>query len=196
MTSTDSNRRRRTAAGGSPATRDLILEGFLSRQREEGLALARASDLLELLPFGPPALHAWVARFRCKGLVRKAGGSIGEADYFEIGIRFPDDYLRRAEPAEVLTWLGPPHIFHPNIAEGSPFICIGRLAPGTPLVDLLYRCFDVITFNNVTMREDDALNRDACAWARRNRARFPVDTRPLKRRVPAPDVDEAARPQT
>jgi hypothetical protein len=60
-------------------------------------------------------------------------------------------------------------------------------------VEILYRCYDVITFNKVTMREDDALNRDACVWARRNRARFPVDTRPLKRTSPDRDVEAAAR---
>jgi hypothetical protein len=80
----------------------------------------------------------------------------------------------------VLAWIEPRGAFHPNVR--APFICIGRLAPGTPLVDLLYRCFEVITWNRVTMREDDALDRDACGWARRNQQRFPVDRRPLKRR--------------
>ena len=38
-----------------------------------------------------------------------------------------------------------------------------------------------ISYENVTMREDDALNRPVCAWARRNRERFPIDSRPIKR---------------
>ena len=54
--------------------------------------------------------------------------------------------------------------------------------PGTPLVDLLYQCFEIITYTKVTMREDDALNRAACGWARENQDRFPIDPRPLKRR--------------
>ncbi|HVR30785.1 MAG TPA: hypothetical protein VMS86_14780 [Thermoanaerobaculia bacterium] len=33
------------------------------------------------------------------------------------------------------------------------------------------------------MREDDALNREACVWARANQHRFPLDRRPLKRRA-------------
>ena len=33
------------------------------------------------------------------------------------------------------------------------------------------------------MREDDALNREACAWARHHADRYPVDRRPLKRRT-------------
>lgn len=31
------------------------------------------------------------------------------------------------------------------------------------------------------MREDDALNKPACVWARAHRDRFPLDRRPLKR---------------
>jgi hypothetical protein len=81
----------------------------------------------------------------------------------------------------VLTWLAPRDIWHPNISADAPVICVGRLAPGTALVDLLYQLFEVITWNKVTMREDDALNRAACQWARRNGHRFPVDRRPLKR---------------
>ena len=94
-----------------------------------------------------------------------------EANHFEMGIWFPADYLRRVEPFEVLTYLGPREVFHPNIK--APFICVGRLVPGTPLVDILHQCSEIITYNKVTMREDDALNQDACAWARR-RARGPV----------------------
>ena len=40
---------------------------------------------------------------------------------------------------------------------------------------------EIVTWQKVTMREDDALNHAACQWARANRARFPVDSRPLKR---------------
>lgn len=42
--------------------------------------------------------------------------------------------------------------------------------------------FDIITWNKVTLREDDALNTAACQWARRHPDRFPVDRRLLKRR--------------
>ena len=164
-------------------TRDTVLEAFLARQYEEGMALATASDLLELEPIDGPPPQRYLARFRCKGLVRSPDGEIVETDRFEIGIWFPSDYLRWAEPWQVLTWLGPRQVFHPNISDRLPAICVGRLVPGTPLVDLLYQCFEIITYNKVTMREDDALNHAACAWARDNRHRFPIDRRPLKRRA-------------
>ena len=164
-------------------SKDPVFQAFLERQAAEGAELAAASDLLELEALGRSPAQLYVARFRCKGLVKKPGGEIEEADRFEVGVRFPSDYLRRAEPSEVLTWLGPPNVWHPNIAHGAPFICVGRLVPGTPLVDLLYQCFEIVTYTKVTMREDDALNPAACAWARENQHRFPLDRRPLKRRA-------------
>jgi hypothetical protein len=175
-----------SAAGRVGEMADRIYESFLARQFEEGMALAAASDLLELAP-GPS--HAglppdrYVATFRCKGLARAAGGRVVEREEFHVGVWFPPDYLRRADPFEVLTWLGPREVFHPNISDRAPFICVGRLAPNTPLIELLYRCFEIITYRKVTMREDDALNREACAWAREHQRRFPVDRRPLKRRA-------------
>ncbi len=163
--------------------RDAVLEAFLARQFEEGTALAGASDLLGLSAVDGPPPQRYLAQFNCKGLVRAEDGKIVEADRFGVGVWFPSDYLRRAEPWQVLTWLGPRRVFHPNISDRLPAICVGRLVPGTPLVDLLYQCFEIITYRKVTMREDDALNAEACAWARENRHRFPIDPRPLKRRA-------------
>jgi hypothetical protein len=160
---------------------DRILEAFLARQQVAGLALAQESDLLDLLPIGSPA-DRYLVELRCKGLIERSPGDVVEADRFQIGIWFPSSYLRAANPFQVLTWLGPHNVWHPNISAIEPVICIGRLAPGTELVDILYQVFEIVTWNKVTMREDDALNAAACQWARRHGDRFPVDRRPLKRR--------------
>lgn len=161
---------------------DPVFTAFLHRQLEEGMALASESDLLALAPLDEPPHDRYVAEFRCRGLVRGADTEVVEADRFAVGIWFPARYLRYASPWEVLTWLGPRNVFHPNISDLVPAICVGRLVPGTPLVDLLYQCFEIITWKKVTMREDDALNHTACVWARDNQSRFPIDPRPLKRR--------------
>jgi len=162
---------------------DPILNLFLDAQLDAGLRLAAESDLLEVEPLDA---QRFVVVFRCKGLVRSPSGNVIEHDHFAVGIRFPDDFLRTVNPAEILTWLGPDLVFHPNIAP--PFLCIGKIVPGTSLTELIHRCFEVISFENVTMREDDSLNHEACAWARRNRQRFPIDTRPLKRRALEPTL--------
>jgi hypothetical protein len=162
---------------------DTVLEGFLQRQFEEGMALAADSDLFDLVPIDPPPVpQRYIACFHCTGLVRAPSGDITEANQFAVAIAFPDDYLRRVDPAQALVWLGPREVYHPNISDRGPFICVGRMMPGTSLVDLLYQIHEIITYNKTTMREDDALNIGACAWARQNQHRFPVDTRPLKRR--------------
>jgi hypothetical protein len=174
---------------------DQILNAFLERQLADAVALTRASDLLDIAPIGSPAQH-FLAHFSCAGLVRRSDGSIAKAHSFFVGIQFPADYLRSADPFRVLTWLGPPNVWHPNIAAGSPAICIGRVAPGTGLVELIDRCWALITWNKVTMREDDALNHAACQWARANPGCIPVDTRPLRRRpivIDAVDISPGGR---
>jgi hypothetical protein len=60
---------------------------------------------------------------------------------------------------------------------------VGRLVPGTSLVDLLYQVHEIVTYQKVTMREDDALNPAACGWARTHQHLFPIDRRPLRRRA-------------
>src|SRR3970040_1391125 len=101
-------------------SRDPVYEAFLACQYEEGMALASASDLLELIPLDGSPPSRYIAPFGCTGLVRLANGRVAEADRFEVGIWFPSDYLRRAEPWEVLTWLGPRQVFHPNISDRVP----------------------------------------------------------------------------
>ena len=171
---------------------DKILTAFLRRQHDEAMALAEASDLLDLIPLERPEgdrHDRYIAQFRCNGLVKTAADGVIEANHFALGIWIPPDYLVRADPYAVLTWFEPWAVFHPNIRP--PFICLGRIAPGTPLVDLLYQCYEIISYAKVTMREDDALNKEACAWARQNLHRFPIDRRPLKRRALALEIDPA-----
>ena len=50
-------------------------------------------------------------------------------------------------------------------------------------MDLIYQVFEIITYHKVTMTEKDALNWEACAWARQHKDRFPIDSRPLRRRA-------------
>ena len=124
----------------------------------------------------------YFAHFHCTGLVRRAGQVVEHHDFL-VGIHLPDAYLRRFDTARVLTWCEPFEVWHPSIRP--PFVCVGRMQPGTPLVDLLYQLYEIITYHNVEMREHNALNHEACAWARNNLHRFPVDRKPLRRRVRA-----------
>ncbi len=100
---------------------DPIYERFMQRQLGEGMELARQSDLLRLHvpPLAPP--H-FVAEFLCKGLIREDAGEIKEASEFQVEIWFPPDYLRRADPFEMLR-LFTPNVWHPNVSRELPLIC-------------------------------------------------------------------------
>ncbi len=159
---------------------DPIYQRFMERQLAEGMELAEASDILRLHvpPITPPS---FVAEYSCKGLIKDGSGEIREASNFLVGIFFPKDYLRRADAFEMLR-VFTPGIWHPNISGDLPLICVGRITPGMPLVDILYQVYEIISYQKYNPRENDSLNRLACAWARENQHRLPTDCRPLKRR--------------
>jgi len=162
--------------------RDAISESFLEAQHREVLALAQASDGLTVVPVptasGPPT--DYFARFRARSLIQRAG-TIEPVEEFAVAVHFPADYLRRVlNPAQVVMLLWPANLYHPNVR--FPAICTGHLPPGTGLVEILWQVYEILTYQRVTPREDDALNPEACAWARANLHRFPIDPRPLKRR--------------
>jgi hypothetical protein len=171
---------------------DPILASFLEEQESDAAALSRDSDLVDIVPVGCRPYQLYVVRYSCTGLVRTNEGIV-EANHFELGVRFPFDYWQRASMPEVLTWLGPANCYHPNLY--FPIICMGHLDPGTPLAEIVLQCYEIITYQKATMKESDALNRDACAWARRNVERFPVDDRPMLRRRLEYRVEEPATPE-
>lgn len=168
--------------------RDRVFEAFLEKQRSEGLRLADDSDIVRVVCCDP---QHFLVSYQARGLVRTAEGVAEEAHRFAVGIYFGPDYLRRIDPFSVVTWFWPLNVFHPNIRP--PFVCVGRIAPGTPLVDLIFQVYECLTWQKATIREDDALNHEACAWGRRNRNLWPVETRPLRRRTPALRVEPVER---
>jgi hypothetical protein len=151
-----------------------VFQAFLNDQLRQGLRLAEESDLLEFLPLDD---NRFVAHFLCTGLIRDRNGEIQEHSDFHVGIWLPSNYLRNVDPAQILTWLYPPNVWHPNIFP--PAMC-ARFSPGTDITSLLYVCYEMITY--VTWAAHDPLNPEAARWARRHQDRFPVDRRPLKRR--------------
>ena len=162
---------------------DLVLDGFLEEQWREASALAARSSLLTLVPMGGSPPDRYVARFACRTLVRASAGTIVEAEGFEVGLRFPADYLRRKPRlVDVVSFFGPKDVFLPNVGpgpDGRLYICIGEIHPCTPAVELLLRCYEVASGQELTMSEPGALNHEACSWARANLDRFPIDRRSI-----------------
>jgi len=165
--------------------RDVIFESFLEQQYLEASALASASEILDLWPQSP---QRYLAHFNCNGLVRGDGHQIRPSPGpFTVGLYLPPGYLRSLEPITIVTWLHPPNVWHPNIAP--PVVCLGRIPPGTPLVDLLHQVYEIVTWQRFTPNEFDALNKAACQWARNHMELFPVDRRPLKWRASGSEKD-------
>ena len=164
---------------------DGIFKSFLEQNCEQGLALARDSDVLDLAPIGDPP-RRYLARYHCRGLIRERGGTIVETDgEFLVGILFHDDYQRAAKVHRLLTWIAPLSIFHSNIEP--PLICL-LIEPGTDLISILHQCYELITWQKY--RTNDALDGEACQWARNHLDRLPIDPRPLKRRPVVTTDDE------
>jgi hypothetical protein len=159
---------------------DAIFGSWLEKQEQQALALAARSDLVDVHPIGTRPYQHFLLRFGCRGLVDTHDGVV-EADRFDVGVYFPLDYWQRVDPFEVITLVQPATTFHPN-AHGS-LLCIGRISCGTPLTEIMYQCYEILSWQKVTMREDDALTKKACAWARRHPDRFPVDDRPMVGRL-------------
>jgi hypothetical protein len=155
---------------------DAILSSYLEEMEAEAMALVGRSDLVQLFPEGPGPNQHFVVRYNCKGLVDTPEGIV-ETTRMDIGVSFPLDYWERADPGRVITLLDPPNLFHPNAMY--PFICPGYLNPGTTLTEIIMQCFEIYTYQKYNVRENDALNKKACGWARRNVDRFPIDDRPI-----------------
>ena len=88
-----------------------------------------------------------------------------------MGIWFPADYLRRADAFEMLR-LFTPNVWHPNVSRDLPLICIGRLTPGTTLVDSP-PALRHSTFQKYNPREDDSLNKQHAPGRVKTTAAFP-----------------------
>ena len=171
---------------------DAVYNEFLAKQLQEGKQLAAASDILTIdtveTDSGLP--DTYVVALECRGALLNPDRSVQiRVARFQFGVRFPMDYLRVAEHDMVVTWLGPLNVYSPHVAVPGitapggalpfPAICIGEIASGTTLIDLIYRCYEIITY--VNFAPHDPLNEDAARWARQNLDLFPTDCRPLKR---------------
>jgi ubiquitin-protein ligase len=171
---------------------DSVYRAFLLSQYEQGQAFASTTDRLRLIPYrGDPPTH-YLAEFYCTGLAKDAAGQVVKHGVWQIGVHFPEDYLRQPpEVPRILTYLGTARDpFHPNIRP--PFICLS-VVTGMPLVEILCGLYDLLTWN-LYSTSDEGLNHAAAQWARhQDPAQFPVDRRPLRRRVQGGPVARPTR---
>jgi hypothetical protein len=99
---------------------DPIFEAWLEENCARGLALARDSDLLELTPVGGNPPQKYRAEFRCRGLIRDAGGNIVEAgDLLSGGLPGRGGCLPSLHLARAALDLAKQHPTAPRVSHSS-----------------------------------------------------------------------------
>jgi ubiquitin-protein ligase len=158
---------------------DQILDRFCRANWRNAHALAGESEMLELVPFGGgDAPRAVAAHFNAYCWVKDQDGVHRQLG-FTIGFRFPEHYLTPlVQASEVIHFVGPNQVFHPNIRPGA--CCLGNgFQPGLELRDLLFRTYSLVT-GQQRSQPADPLNPAAAAYYRRHWPMEPADNRPLK----------------
>jgi hypothetical protein len=162
-------------AGPEPVFDDVARE-FLLNSRAEFLDRCGRGGLLEYADLGTSVPWLWRLTFGTRGLARAEGGEVRVVERHVVAVRFLPDYLRHVNQFQTVALVEPADAFHPNLAP--PGICL-HLYPGQPLVEIAEALHALFSWRLRQLAENDALNRDACAWGRANLDRLPLDTRPL-----------------
>jgi len=158
---------------------DAVMKRFVDNESEAVDRLAASSDILTVAARRDEGSREFHVRFSSPTLVYE-GGDVRRWHGYHVALRLTADYLRIVEqPLLVATIEAPHHVWHPNVH--GPFICLGNIAPGTGLVELLYRIYAILSYQKLTPHEANALNPTACAWARAHLSWFPLTVAPLRR---------------
>ena len=175
-------------SGPEPVFDDVMSE-FLLNSRGEFVARCERGGLIEYADLGTRLPWLWRLTFRTRGLVRDEGGEVRQADRHTVALRFLPDYLRQVNQFQTLALLGPDNAFHPNLAP--PAVCL-HLYPGMPLLEIAEALHALFAWRLRQLAENDALNRDACAWGRAHLDELPIDARPLFGKALAIQLEEIA----
>jgi hypothetical protein len=164
------------AMSGERPVFDDVVADFLENSRAEFLSRFRPGGLLEYADLGGELPWLWRLTFATRGLVRDAGGEVRPTERHVVAVRFLPDHLRQVNRFGTLALAEPDNAFHPNLAP--PAICL-EVYPGETLLEICESLHALFSWRLRQLAENDALNKDACAWGRANLDRLPLDTRPL-----------------
>ena len=147
---------------------DSVFRLFLENTHAEATEFAARSDVLKIVPVGefPPSTYA--CNFHVQYLERLSGGTVEiHPGPVRCVIHFPSDYLFSTDPkfymrvASVIT----PNFVHPNVVRG--IVCLGGgFAAGTPISELIWLLFQIVSYRNCTLDERNAMNAEACRLIR------------------------------
>jgi hypothetical protein len=146
-----------------------VFQAFLHNMFAEARALAEKSDVLRLTPLPPFPPCGYICEFDVAHLCRQAEGVVTiQPGPVVAAVLFPEDYLHSTDPRlylKVASVLEPRNLVHPNIRGGV--VCLGSaFMPGTPITALLWELYDIVSGQNVTLDERNAMNPEACRLLR------------------------------
>src|SRR5262245_2901480 len=168
---------------------DEVMTEFLHNSRDEFLERCQRGGLIEYGNIGMRVPWLWRLTFLSRGLMRDETGDIHGVERHVVAVRFLPDYLRQVNQFQSIALLEPETAFHPNLAP--PAICL-HLYPGMPLVEIAEALHALFSWRLRQLAENDALNRDACAWGRAHLDELPLDNRPLLGRAMNIQLEEIA----
>jgi hypothetical protein len=155
---------------------DPVMRDFLGNCAEELRLKAERGGLLEYASLGRDVPWLYRLTFRTRGLVRDPGGEVRGTDRHVVALRFLPDYLRNPNRFAMLALVEPKNAFHPNLMP--PGVCV-EVRPGESVVEICESLHALFSWRLRQLSENDALNKDACAWGRAHLDELPIDDRPL-----------------
>ena len=164
----------RDVAGDEPEF-DPAMASFLDVVRAEAHEINARHGLVECVELGGRQPWLWKLVFSSTGLVN-IDHELAQIDRHTVSVRFLPGYLRRVDRFQTLALIEPLEAFHPNIRH--PFLCV-EVYPAQPLREIVESLHSLFTWRLKNLREEDALNPDACRWGRAHIDELPIDDRPL-----------------
>lgn len=151
---------------------DPVFHKFLEQAQTDALELAGKSALLDVIPVPPFPPSTYLCQFKLPYLRRRPDATVDIAPGpVTVGLHFPGDYLRSTDAhlyLKVAAMLSADFV-HPNVYGVA--MCLGAgFAPGTPMAALLWECYEIVAYQNMTLDERNALNPEACRLLRANRS--------------------------
>ena len=167
-----------TQAGSEPSF-DPVVADFLHAGHAELMSRCGDDSLVRARSFGFEVPWQYRLDYRTRGLAKGADGQIVNVDHHSVVLRFLPDCLRHTDHFQMVQYAAPrePAPFHPNICPRTGAICL-QIFPGETVVGVVSSLHDLLRWRIRQLREDDALNRDACGYGR-TFVDKPLDDRPL-----------------
>lgn len=136
--------------------------------------LSQLAERTDLIDFHRIQADHYLIHFRCRTMILDPRAGLELSSHHVISVQIPRG---RNEPfgPEVVTFVRPGNIFHPNIAP--PLIAVGSYLVSKSIDEVCQKVFDILTFRKVVLEGPDCVNPEAAEWVRRNADRIPTDNR-------------------